>query len=65
MLLLRAYLIAAIAMNLSVLEGHLPIVSFISQVRFLARRSMIEALMLRAFRVDHLSVRTCEQWPRP
>ena len=24
---------------------------------------MSEALMLQAFRVDHLSVRTCEQWP--
>jgi len=29
----------------------------------LARRSMSEALMLQAFGVDHLSVRTCEQWP--
>ena len=27
----------------------------------LARRSMSEALMLQAFGVDHLSVRTCEQ----
>jgi len=26
---------------------------------------MSEALMLRAFRFDHLSVRTCEQWPHP
>ena len=24
---------------------------------------MSEALMLQAFRVDHLPVRTCEQWP--
>jgi len=24
---------------------------------------MSEALMLQAFRVDHMSVRTCEQWP--
>ena len=31
----------------------------------LARRSMSEALLLQAFRLDHLSVRTCEQWPRP
>jgi len=29
----------------------------------LARRSMSEALLLQAFRLDHLSVRTCEQWP--
>ena len=28
----------------------------------LARRSMSEALMLQAFRVDHLSVCTCELW---
>jgi len=26
---------------------------------------MSEALMLRDFRVDHLSVRTCEQWRHP
>jgi len=29
----------------------------------LARRSMSEALLLQAFRLDHLSVRTCEQSP--
>jgi len=31
--------------------------------QLLARRSMSEAFMLRAFRLDHL--RTCEQWPHP
>jgi len=28
-----------------------------------ASLSMSEALMLQAFRLDHLSVRGCEQWP--
>jgi len=37
--------------------------SSFSRAVLLARRSMSEALMLWAFRVDHLSVRTCEQWP--
>ena len=32
-------------------------------VSFLARHSMSEALLLQAFRLDHLSVRTCEQSP--
>jgi len=32
-------------------------------VLLLARRSMSEALMLQAFCLDHLSVRSCEQWP--
>jgi len=40
----------------------LPIKQFRS---FLARRSMSEALLLQAFRLDHLSVRICEQWPHP
>jgi len=34
-------------------------------ILLLARRSISEALMLRDFRVDHLSVRTCEQWQHP
>ena len=46
-------------------SGHYFICTVIvsTHVVLLACRSMSEALMLRAFRVDHLSVRTCEQWP--
>jgi len=42
---------------------HLHLTPFPRHYHFLARRSMSEALMLQAFRLDHLSVRTCEQWP--